>query len=56
MGIYWEYNGIKLGMRLIFTDDNQHGRERLWELSGNEQGMISKKQNMKEATIERKIR
>jgi len=35
MGIYWEYNGTILGMKLIFTDDNQYRRKNY----GNELGM-----------------
>ena len=35
MGIYWEYDGTILGMRLIFTDDNQYRRENY----GNGPGM-----------------
>ena len=31
VGIYWEYNGTVLGMRLNFTDDKDCRRERLWE-------------------------
>ena len=38
MGICWEYPGTILGMKLIFTDDNDCRRERLWELHGNDQG------------------
>jgi len=35
IGIYWEYNGTILGMKLIFTDDNQYRRKNY----GNELGM-----------------